>query len=70
MANMAIKTKKKRSRYYKTQKLNFKLVNKKDLTPCIKIGRILKKQFLIRMDKYCSGIKIYTDLTSVTDINF
>lgn len=40
MANMAIKTKKKRSRYYKTQKLNFKLVNKKDLTPCIKIGRI------------------------------
>lgn len=69
MANMAIKTKKKRSRYYKTQKLNFKLVNKKDLTPCIKIGRILKK-FLIRMDKYCSGIRIYTDLTSVTDINF
>lgn len=40
MANMAIKTKKKRSRYYKTQKLNIKLGNKKDLTPCIKIGRI------------------------------
>ena len=40
MANIAAKTKKKRYRYHKTQKLNIKLGNKKDLTPWIKIGRI------------------------------
>ena len=70
MANIAIKTKKKRYRYNKTQKLNVKLGNKKKIwLPGLRLVGF-KKYFFIRMDKYCSGIRIYADLTLVTDINF